>query len=188
MKRLPQSPRLALPLLLLFAGGCFDVAVHRRSDGRIVPDDWRTAPVRQTTGDASRGRLRFDALYVMDPGPPYGVRSSRGGWERSYYRFWPGGQVLFRFRYGDTPDIPLPTAADGDEFGSTSCGRYRVRGNRLTMTFLGLDENGWEWHDTPARLNGDGSFTIIPTDPGHHRVKRVFHPHAVAGMQRPPDW
>ena len=133
----------------------------------------------------------------MEPGPPHGVPSDppdRYGWEMSYFRFWPGGQVLEKPRFGKQPDRSIPTAAQADDFAglSTGVGRYSLVGNRLTMALIGFDETGWHWYQRIARMNEDGSFTI-PGAPARsprdqNGIDRVFHRHTVERMKRFPDW
>src|SRR5437870_3667571 len=94
MKKPPPSSRCVVTLLLLVIGGCTGLKVHTLADGRAVPDSWATAPVPST--DQPTNLLHFDSLYVMQPVAAFGVTGRPSDWEMSYYRFWPGGQVLLK--------------------------------------------------------------------------------------------
>src|SRR5262249_20876613 len=151
-------PFLSLLVSIALLAGCGNrVAVRQLPDGRYVPKDWRTCPVEPNSSSA-QGRLQFDALYVC---APYQLSFSPQ-WERSYYRFWPDGQVMEKGCRASDIDQAIPSANDADDFSErgkrgTLIGRYRIDGGDLSVAFLGVDESGWHWCVTHFNVNGDGS-------------------------------
>jgi hypothetical protein len=179
--------RVTLIAAAVLCNGCFQLKTREMADGRILPETWAGAPISAVAQDKATNRLRYDALYVCDPimlgePPTY-------SWMMPYFRFWPGGQVLEKPRYGQKPDSTIPAADDGDDFRgfSTGVGRYTVVGDELTMVFLGVDEGGWRWRTRKARMNADGSFTF-PADRTTGVAEQAARPHTTDGMRRFPDW
>jgi hypothetical protein len=159
------------------------------ADGRIVPDNWSSAPIPNLEQDRATRHLYYDSVYVCEPTV---ITTNLPRWDMGYYRFWPDGQVLFRPRYGPNPDHRVPTAEEADDFRDfsldpngnvahfvASVGRYTVIGDELTMVSLGFGENGWVWCTQKAKISEDGSFAL-----GRVVIRR----YKVEGMKRFADW
>lgn len=174
---------LSASLILILVCGCGyptrPQGYYHKADGRAVPTEWSGAVQPLAQRQATRP-LQYDSLYVSEV-PNFG---------RYYFRFWPGGEVMWWLQV--TGDIKGPlTAADGDSFVYSCVGRYAVVGDVITTEFTGVDETGDHYILYRGVVNEDGSFTIS------RRFDGVFHPEGkpltcrrviVGEMKRFPDW
>jgi hypothetical protein len=182
---------IAVPFLAYCCIGCSNVSVHRVADGRIIPNDWLSAPIQNLSQDRASRHVYFDSVYMFEPSF-FTSATTPPEWIEGYYRFWPDGQVLFRPRYGAEADRHVPTAEEADDFRDfsvdadgkvahfvASVGRYNVVGDQLTIVTLGVDEAGWRWVVQKAVVSEDGSIAF-----GRSVARRC----KVEGMRRFPDW
>ena len=172
-------------LLILVAGCCNGPTSWRRtSEGRSVPDPWRTTlPV---LGQAKATRLlKYDALYVLD------MEGARGG---AWYRFWPEGQGYEWHVDRRNAVQNSPSAAASEQFTIPGGAvKYCVVADKVTIESISLDEDiicPFHYAKYSGQVNEDGSFTLTFPQPGLFNPDRymIFRPIVVGEMRRIADW